>query len=93
MAGDYDYAPYTPQKKEADQKELQMAKENYSSDNLANYLANIGIELGENGRTPQSGGVPRLFLVKDGKAVTLEESKDTGVLPRDSYNARRPSTW
>lgn len=65
---------YTPQKKQADKAELKNAIENYSLLTLRGNLVNLGIELGEDGKTPMSAGAPRLFLVKDGKAATLEES-------------------
>lgn len=55
------------------QATLQLAQETYTNKKLSITLEKIGILLDEGGTTPMSADAPRIFAVKDGKAVTLEE--------------------
>ena len=55
------------------QATLQLAQETYTNKKLSITLEKIGILLDEGGTTPMSADAPRIFAVKDGKAVTPEE--------------------
>ena len=52
---------------------MQLAQEIYTNKKLSITLEKIGILLDEGGTTPMSADAPRIFAVKDGKAVTPEE--------------------
>ncbi len=58
---------------EVTKETMQLAQEIYARKRMAAPLEKIGILLGEDGKVPMSGDVPRVFAMKDGKAVTLEE--------------------
>lgn len=64
---------YKPQEAQASEKELQRAVRNFRPKEFAERLSSLGIVLGKDGRAPMSAGAPRVFLVKDGKAATLDE--------------------
>ena len=64
---------YMTPKKEADAKKLKNAIDGYKFGNISDSLETIGIILDKDGTTPKSADAPRIFALKDGKAVTLEE--------------------
>lgn len=64
---------YMTPKKEADVEKLQKAIDGYEFGNISDSFETIGIILDKDGTTPKSANAPRIFALKDGKAVTLEE--------------------
>ncbi len=64
---------YMTPKKEADAEKLTKAIDSYKFGNISDSLETIGIVLDKDGTTPKSAEAPRIFALKDGKAVTLEE--------------------
>ena len=66
---------YMTPKKEADEEKLKKAIDGYEFGNISDSFETIGIILDKEGTTPKSANAPRIFALKDGKAVTLEEGK------------------
>lgn len=66
---------YMTPKKEADEEKLKKAIDGYEFGNISDSFETIGIILDKDGTTPKSANAPRIFALKDGKAVTLEEGK------------------
>lgn len=66
---------YMTPKKEADTEKLKKAIDGYEFGNISDSFETIGIVLDKDGTTPKSANAPRIFALKDGKAVTLEEGK------------------
>ena len=62
---------YMTPKKEVDTEKLQKAIDSYKFDTISDSLETIGIILGKDGTTPKSAGAPRIFALKDGKAVKI----------------------
>lgn len=58
---------------DVEEEAMQLAQELYTNKKLSITLEKIGILLDEGGTTPMSADAPRIFAVKDGKAVTPEE--------------------
>ena len=64
---------YMIPKKEVDAEKLKHSIDSYKFSNISDSFETIGIILNEDGMTPKSADAPRIFALKDGKAVTLEE--------------------
>ena len=56
-----------------DEKTMALAQDTYTDKKLAASLEKLGIHLDGDEKTPMSADAPRVFAVKDGKALTLEE--------------------
>ena len=63
-----------------------------SADNTLRYLRDIGVLESEKvAKVPEKDGMPRLFIVKDGKVSTLEESGIEYLTAPDKYGIPKPN--